>query len=156
MQWIFGAFLVVSVIHMAEEYFFPGGFMEMMKLLNPRFAPFVTVPMAIIINGMQLLLCVVAIAIGERAVVFGLSIAALLLLNGLVHIAACIRVKGYAPGVISGVLLYLPVSVYAYHRALSSGLLTVHGMLVTFVLGLLYSAVPICYLALASRLSRRH
>ncbi len=155
MQWVFVAFLVVSMMHMVEEYFYPGGFMEAMKRFNPRFAPFVTVRMAIIINGLQLLLCVTAIIIGERVILFSLSIAALLLLNCLVHLAACFWKKGYAPGVISGVLLYLPVSLYAYFRALNSGVLSVNGMIVTLVLGLLYSAVPITYLALASRLSRK-
>ncbi len=156
MQWIFVALLIASMIHMVEEYFYPGGFMEMMKRFRPSFAPFVTVPMAIIINGLQLLLCVAAIVIGERVILFSLSIAALLLINSLAHIAACFWKKGYAPGVISGVLLYLPISLYAYYRALNAGLLTTDGVIVTFVLGLLYSAVPISYLALASRRLSKH
>jgi len=110
---IFSAFLAVSIFHMGEEYFYPGGFMDVMKRLNPRFAPLVTAPMAIVINGLQLSLCVVAIVVGEKVLVFSMSVAGLLFINGLMHIIGCIRVKGYAPGVITGALLYVPLSVYA-------------------------------------------
>jgi hypothetical protein len=57
MEWIFGAFLIASVLHMGEEYFYPGGFMDIMKRINPKFAPLVTAPIPVIINGLQLLLC---------------------------------------------------------------------------------------------------
>ena len=150
MEWIFIAFLVVSMIHMGEEYFYPGGFMDVMKRLSPKFAPLVTVPMAVIINGLQLLLCFVAIATGKSALAFSMSVAALLFINGLMHIIGCVRVKGYAPGVISGVALYIPLSAYAYYLSISSGQLTLNGVIVTAVLGLLYQAVPIGYFVLAS------
>lgn len=154
MDWIFGAFLVVSMIHMGEEYFYPGGFMRVMKRFNPKFAPLVTVPMAVIINGLQLLLCVVAIAVGTNVLAFSMSVAALLFINGLMHIIGCVRVKGYAPGVITGVLLYMPLSVYAYYLFASSGQLTLNEAIFTGVLGLLYQAVSISYLVLANAMRR--
>ena len=152
MNWVFSAFLAASLIHMGEEYFYPGGFMDVMKRLNPRFAPLVTVPLAVAINGLQLVLCLVAIAVGKNALVFSMSVAGLLFFNGLIHIMGCVRVRGYAPGVISGVLLYLPLAGYAYYLTISSGQLTLAGVIVTGVLGLLYQAVPIGYLAVASAL----
>lgn len=154
MEWIFIAFLVVSMIHMGEEYFYPGGFMDVMKRLSPRFAPLVTAPMAVIINGLQLLLCFVAIATGKNELAFSMSVAPLLFINSLMHIMACARVKGYAPGVITGVLLYMPLSVYAYYLSISSGQLTLKGVIVSGVLGLLWQAVPISYFVLASAIRR--
>jgi hypothetical protein len=154
MEWIFSAFLIVSMIHMGEEYFYPGGFMEVMKRFNPKFAPLVTVPMAVIINGLQLLLCVIAIVVGKNALTFSMSVAGLLFINSLMHIMGCVRVKGYAPGVITGVLLYMPLSVYAYYFFISSSQLTMNGVIVTGVLGLLYQAVPISYFVLASSIRR--
>ena len=148
MEWVFVAFLVVSVIHMGEEYFYPGGFMDVMKRLNPRFAPLVTMPMAVIVNGLQLLLCIVAIAIGENALAFSMSVAGLLFINSLTHITGCIRVKGYVPGVITGVLLYMPFSVYAYYLFITSGQLTLNEAILTGALGFLYQAVPISYFVL--------
>lgn len=154
MAWVFGAFLAASMIHMGEEYLYPGGFMDLMKRLNPRFAPLVTAPMAVIINGLQLLLCVVAIAVGEDDLAFSMSVAGLLFINGLVHILGCIRTKGYAPGVITGALLYVPLSSYAYYVFVSSGQLAPRGVIVTSLLGLLYQAVPVGYLVLTSAVRR--
>jgi hypothetical protein len=150
MEWVFIAFFAASMIHMGEEYFYPGGFIDVMKRLNPRFAPLVTARMAVVINGLQLLLCLVAMAIGKKALAFSMSVAALLFVNGSVHIGGCVRVKGYVPGVITGTLLYIPLSVYAYYLTLSSGQLTRNGLIVTAVLGLMYQAVPAGYLVVAS------
>jgi len=83
-----------------------------------------------------------------------MSVAALLFINGLMHILGCVRVKGYAPGVISGVLLYMPLSLYAYYLSIRSGQLTTNGVIFTAVLGLLYQAVPISYFLLASATRR--
>ena len=138
----------------AEKYFYPGGFMDVMRRLNPGFAPLVTVPMAIGVNGLQVLLCLTAVAVGKAVPLLSLSVAGLLFFNGLIHVAGCIRIRGYAPGVITGLLLYLPLSGVAYHLSLSSGLLTWTGVIVTGVLGLVYQAIPIVYLALASTLRR--
>ncbi len=154
MDWIFGGFLAASVIHMAEEYFYPGGFMQMMKRLNPGFAPFITVPMAVVVNGLQVVLCVLAVMVGIRAPVFSMSVAGLVFINGLVHIGASLRVRGYAPGVLSGALLYIPLAAYAYAVFISAGQLAWGQVLWTAALGLLYQAVPIAYLAVAKRLLR--
>jgi len=151
---IFFAFLLVSMLHMGEEYFYPGGFMDVMKRLNPKFAQLVTVPMAVIINDLQLLLCIIAIVVGENGIVFSMSVAGLLFTNGLMHIMGCVKAKGYAPGVITGVLLYIPVSVYAYLLSIHLGLLTLNELIVTGVLGLLYQAVPIGYLVSARVMKR--
>ena len=150
MDWIFGGFLAASILYMCEEYFYPGGFMDVIKRLNPRFARFVTVRMAIIFNGLQLALCVFAIVIGNKLPVFSMSIAGLLFINALVHIGACVRTKGYAPGVMTGVFLYLPLSIFAYALFIGSGRLTPGDIILTGVLGLLYQALPIGYMAVAS------
>lgn len=154
MKWIFIAFLAASMIHMGEEYFYPGGFMDVMKQVNPKFAPLVTARMAVVINGLQLLLCLAAIAVGENAPAFSMSVAALLFINGLVHIVGCFRVNRYVPGAITGTLIYIPLSVYAYYLTLSSGQLTRNGLIVTAVLGLLCQAVPIGYFVMASAIRR--
>jgi hypothetical protein len=154
MDWIFSAFLAVSLAHMGEEYIYPGGFVDLMRRLDPRSAPQVTVRFAVIINGLQLLLCALAIAVGRDNLAFSLSVAGLLLINGALHIMGCIRVKGYAPGVITGGLLYLPLSVYAYYHFWGSGQLTLREGIASGLLGALYQAVPISYLALSTVVRR--
>lgn len=149
MEWAFGAFLIASLLHMGEEYIYPGGFMDLMKRLNPRFAPLITVEFAVIINGLQILLCLIALMVGRDLLAFSLSVAGLLFINGLIHIIASIRLKGYAPGAITGLVLYLPLSVYAYYFFGHAGQLTVREGITSGLLGLLYQAVPIGYLALS-------
>jgi hypothetical protein len=121
-----------------------------MKRLNPGSAPRVTTGLAVIINGLQLLLCIIGIAVNENNLVFSMSIAGLLFLNSLMHILGSIRFKGYAPGLITSVLLYLPLSLYAYSVFWNSGQLTLLECIATVALGMLYQAIPIGYLALSS------
>ncbi len=154
MDWVFSAFLAVSLVHMGEEYIYPGGFIDLMKRLNPRFAPLITVRFAVIINALQILLCIVALAVGRNNLAFSLSVAGLLFFNGLIHLVGSIRVKGYAPGVITGVVLYLPLSLCAYYLFWSAGQLTLFEGIASGLLGMLYQAVPISYLALASAVRR--
>ncbi len=149
MPLIFPSFFFASILHMLEEYFYPGGFMDLMQRMNPRFAPLVTARMAVVFNGLQLVLCLVAILVWRIAFIFAMSIAGLLFINGLVHLGTCLRIRGYAPGVVTGALLYLPLSAYAYALALRSGQLTPGGVALTLLLGLLYQALPISYLVLA-------
>jgi hypothetical protein len=153
-EWVFAGFLIASIVHITEEYVYPGGFPTVMKRTAPRFAPLITTRFAVIINGLQLILCVVAIIVGQRNLVFSLSVAGLLMVNGLAHIGASIRRRGYAPGVLSGLVLYLPLSLYAYASFITAGQLTASEVLVTGVLGTLYQAVPLSYLAVASAVKR--
>ena len=155
MTWLFTGLLIASMLHMVEEYFFPGGFMVVMKRMNPAFAPFVNVPMAIVINCLQLLLCIVVIFVGVSSLAFSLSAAALLFINGLMHIGGAIRLKGYAPGVITGSVIYIPLSVYTFYYFAASGQLNTDDAVTAGVLGILYQIVPLAYF-LAMKLLARH
>ncbi len=139
---------------MAEEYVFPGGFTTFMKRVNPRIAPAVTTPAVVIINGLQIALCILVILVGRNNLTFSTSPAGLLFLNSLVHIGGCIRVKGYAPGVITGTLLYLPLSLYAYYFFGSTGQISFLEGIMSFGLGILYQVIPFAYFALSSVLKR--
>jgi len=154
MNWIFYTFIAAGMLHVLEEYFYPGGFPNFMKRMSPAFAPFVTTSFAIIINGLFLLLCVLAAVIGKSALVFSLSIASLLFTNGLVHMLGSMRAIRYAPGLITGILLYIPLGITAYSLFLNSDELSINQGIVSFLLGLAYQVVPIGYLGLASLLRR--
>jgi len=154
MNWIFWAFVGAAVIHIVEEYYYPGGFPDFMKRFNPGFAPSITGTFAVMINALFLLLCLAGAIIATRNLIFSLSVASLLFFNGLTHIMATVLSKRYAPGVISGVLRYLPLSLYAYDLFVSSGQLTLVGGIVSGLLGVLYQIVPVSYL-IVSTLTKR-
>ena len=149
MSWIYYGFLPAAILHVLEEFVYPGGFMALIKKMAPPFAPFVTQTFAIVINGLFLLLCVMAALIGRSAPVFVLSIAALLGINGMTHTLGAIRAGCYAPGLLSGVLLYLPLAVLAYYQSIGSGQLSVEQGVGSFILGAAYQVVPMGYLGLA-------
>jgi hypothetical protein len=149
MTWIFAGFLIASMLHMVEEFFFPGGFMTVMKRMSPTFAPFINVRSAIVINGLQLLLCITVLFVGVNNLAFSLSAAALLFINGLMHLGGAVRLKGYAPGVITGSILYIPLSVYSFYYFAASGQLNTGDAATACLLGILYQLVPLsCFLAM--------
>jgi len=150
MNWIFPACLLAALLHILEEYVYPGGFPDFMKRMAPRFASFITARFAVMINGGFLLLCLFAAVLGRSAPVFSLSVAALLFVNGLTHFLASLRTRGYAPGVITGVLLYMPLGVMAFSLFLRAGELSPGQMILSILIGVAYQAVPLLVLASSS------
>jgi hypothetical protein len=149
MQWIFIIFLVVSLVHMGEEFFYPGGFLAQMRKFNPRFAPHITGKKAFVINALQLVLACIALIVGTNYLPFSLSIAGLILINSLVHIGAAIRLRGYAPGLISSLVLYIPASVFAYFWFIKSGAIGASGVIFSLVLGILYQLIAVATILLS-------
>ena len=154
MNWIFQAFVGAAVLHVLEEYLYPGGFPDFMKKSSPVFVPFVTTTFAILINGLFLVLCILGALFGASLPVFGLSIGSLLIFNGLTHLGGSLRARRYAPGMISGLLLYIPLGIAAYILFLRSSQLSVLEALLSVFLGIVYQIVPIGYLELASLMRR--
>ena len=150
MNWIYWTFLGAAILHILEEYVFPGGFMTFMQQSVPRFAPQITTHFSILINGLFLSLCILAVIIGSDQPVFGLSIAWLLLFNGLIHIASSWRSRAYTPGSISSLVLYIPLSIIGFVLIIAHGAVDFGGVLAAILLGIFYQLVPVGYLALAS------
>ena len=151
MGWIYWSIVGAAILHVAEEYFIPGGFMDFMKRFNPRFAPHIPTPFAVVFNGLFILLCILGVALREKSPVFSLSVAGLLGFNALIHMGAAIRTRGYAPGLMSSLLLYLPISIASYIISVGSGVVTTPQAVSSFLLGGIYNALPIATLALLSR-----
>ena len=155
MNIIFWAFVVAACIHVVEEYFFPGGFLETVKRFNPRIAPFATVRFTVLINGLFLVLCLVGAIVARQNLIFSLSIAGLLLVNALTHLGGTIKMKRYVPGVVTSLLLYLPLSLYAYYSFGMARQITLAEGAITIIIGALYQAIPMGYLAAAGILKSR-
>jgi hypothetical protein len=105
---------ISSILHVAEEYFYPGGFLEFGIKNVPKLKQRITVKMAVIVNGLFLLLCGAGVLLAEDYPKFALSIAGLVLVNGLIHIFSSIFIRSYSPGLITSILLYVPVSIYIF------------------------------------------
>ena len=107
---IFWIILLVSMVHVFEEYF--GGFVKMMQEYGPMEG--MTKNLFLTVNAVFILLCALAAIINVSVPIYSLSIVALIFINSFIHIGAAIRVRGYAPGIITAVLLYMPISAYTY------------------------------------------
>jgi hypothetical protein len=103
-------------IHVAEEWF--GGFPAWV-------ARIVSSPMPgaafLIINGIAFLLMVIGVRAAVRNEASGwiaVTIATIALVNTASHIGGAILTQGYAPGVVSAVVLYVPLGALTMIRAL--------------------------------------
>jgi hypothetical protein len=151
MRSIFWIFFLASLVHLGEEYFFPGGFMQFMRRFNPRWAAAVNVPFAVIVNSAFLVLVLAGAWLGESALLFSLSIAALLFINGMIHLAGAIITRHYVPGLISSLLLFIPLSTTAFIQYLCTGLIDLSQIALAFLIGLLYQLIPPILMAAGSR-----
>jgi hypothetical protein len=148
-DWVFIALVGAAMIHIFEEYVFPGGFADALKNLLPKSAHLFTSGFHWVVNGLFLLLCIGSALIGRSQLVLSMSIFSLVFVNAVLHIRGSILKKGYYPGVISAVFLYIPLAVYAYPGFLGNGQLNWLEGLMSGLLGVLFMGVLMCYVLLS-------
>lgn len=122
-SWVSWAPLGAASLHIVEEFFLPGGFAEWDRRNRPDYARTITRRLHIIVNALLLLLCLQVATLGFTAagVATWLGLMALLASNGLWHLVGAIRTRSYSPGMVTGLLLYLPLAIYGYAGFLRSG-----------------------------------
>jgi ABC-type multidrug transport system permease subunit len=154
---VFWLIVGAAVIHVFEEYF--TGFMDWMKNYSPKgfmdlkkFSPKGTKLFFIIVNSLFIVLCVLAAIVNQAIPFFSLSIAFLLIINALLHVSGAIRVRSYAPGVVSAVILYIPLSFYTYYLYYEAGLLALTDFTLSVVLALVWQIVPIALILISIRI----
>jgi len=148
------ALLGAAILHVFEEYGYPGGFSQYLKRRVPALAEYVTPGFSITINVLLLFTCVAATT-PLTTPILKLAVAALLGINALMHIAGTIQTKRYVPGVITAVLLYLPLSVTAFTAAVHASSTPVVTALQAIAAGVALQLVPILTLVIAAAVDRR-
>lgn len=97
-------------------------------------------------NAAVLFTAIAAAAVNWQCVSFGLIIAALMLVNGIFfHIIPTIRYKRISPGVITAVILFLPLGSASYYCAYLDGVLTWTNGIFSVILGWLLMASPFIF-----------
>ena len=158
---VFWLVVAAAVVHVLEEYF--KGFIDWMKNYSPKgfidwtksSSPKDITLLFIIVNSLFIILCVLAAIVNKAIPFFSLSVAGLLFINALIHISATIRFRRYAPGTVSSILLYVPLSFYAYYLYAEAGLLTLTDFTPSVILALVWQALPIGYQVIRMRLKTR-
>lgn len=137
---------VAALLHIVEEFAFPGGFSAWYRSYKPAIASSFTTRFAVWINVALLALCAnVALAVGTRVgVAAWLAVSALLFSNAVFHLIGAWHTKRYSPGVITGTLLYVPLSIYGYVHFVTTGRASTGTAVVSFLIGASYH--PLAYL----------
>ncbi|HVA56088.1 MAG TPA: HXXEE domain-containing protein [Gammaproteobacteria bacterium] len=132
---------ICVLLHIFEEFAWPGGFLAWHRGYQPRFATSITPRFAVVGNALLLMATLVLGLMGptwSRGLSLWLTLVALLAGNATFHIAGALRMRRYSPGIVTGVLLYLPLCVWGFMYFLANNEATFQFALVSFVVGASY------------------
>jgi hypothetical protein len=121
-DWFPWTLLVAATLHICEEFVWPGGFMQWYRKYRADGSG-VTARFLIIVNAVLLIVCCNIGFLGrkEAGINYWLGIAALLFSNACWHVWASYKSRSYSPGVVTGVLIYMPLAMYGYIYLVRSG-----------------------------------
>lgn len=132
---------IASVLHLFEEFVYPGGFLRWVRLffpsakltgadavvINALFVSFVAMPLVSDVSGTPIL---------------AISIPAILIINAFLHAGGTIATRRYSPGVVTGVLLYWPIGGYAVFSMARDWNLPAGTVAKGLLLGVCWHSVP--------------
>ncbi len=132
-------------LHVAEEYMFDwkGWAVNVLKL------PVDWVHFAIV-NGVVIVLGISCSSVAWSCPAYALGLPALMLINAtFFHVLPFLVTKGrFSPGLGTAVLLFYPISLWAFYGACRDGILTIPVLALSFIIGALLMASPIVMLKL--------
>lgn len=157
-QAIFTALLVIYLLHQIEEHLWPGGFRQYANahvFTSGRDDWPVDAGGVALINIGYVWLPVAAAALFPEALRWvGLSWIGLTLVNAVTHIVTSIRFRGYNPGVVTAVLLFMPFTIWALMHETARGLLSGAEIGLIMLLGVLLH-IPVAALFVVPYLRKR-
>jgi hypothetical protein len=135
-DWLPWTLLIAAILHICEEFVWPGGFVDWYRRYRADGSG-VTTRFLIIVNGVLLVVCCNIGFLGrkEAGTDYWLLIAALLCSNGCWHLWASYKSRAYSPGVISGVLIYVPLAIYGYIHFIQSGVASLETAMIAGIAG---------------------
>src|SRR5262249_22906746 len=116
------------------------GFAAWDRQYRPGIRSSITPRFHLIINGLLLVLCFDVGELGPRpiGVALWLTVMALMCTNAGWHVLGAAKTRTYSPGMVTGVLLYVPLAVYGYVVFLASGEASPMTAIVAFAVGASY------------------
>lgn len=116
---------ITACLHIVEEFVWPGGFADWYRGFDPRAAASITTRFLVIMNVILLALCLAAPLFGaKQGIQFWLSASAVCAGNAMWHCHAVWKTRRYSPGVVTGVLLYIPLATWGFAMFSMNGLAT--------------------------------
>lgn len=120
-QWLPWAPLAAALAHICEEFVWPGGFTSWYRRYRGSSVQSITPRFLAIVNATLLAVCVdAAFATGTPfGVAYWIAVSAILASNGAWHLWAAIKERAYSPGMVTGLIFYLPLAIYGCIHFLS-------------------------------------
>jgi hypothetical protein len=144
--WLWVAIAAYGV-HILEEFMF-----DWKNWANHVLKLPVTWPDFYVTNSLVIVLGVVAAEIGWRIPALALVFPALMIINGVCfHIVPFVTTGKFSPGLISAVVLFLPLGGWLFYGASEDGVLTPAVAITALLLGALLMACPIVMLKMKDK-----
>jgi len=142
--------LIAASLHVFEEFVYPGGFRAWYASYRPEIASSLSARYLVLINAIMLVVCALIALAGPspNGAANWFVMTSILFWNAVFHVRAVIRTRSYSPGVVSAVLLYVPLAVFGSFRLVES-------KLVPWTIALLCFGIGSCYQAFSLRNHRR-
>lgn len=137
--WILSA---AYALHIMEEFC-----LDWKDWANTQLHLPVTWPHFYVVNAVVVVLGISVGMVGWRCPEFSLMFSALMLINAVFfHILPTVLQRTFSPGVITAVLLFLPLALWAYYGAWQDGVLTGRIVWISLLGGALLMASPIVFI----------
>jgi Protein of unknown function with HXXEE motif len=129
------------LLHMFEEFVWPGGFAEWYRWYRPERSSSVTTGFLVRINALLVVMALIPGVMGFRqyGVAFWLVVASIAAANGAFHLWATLKTRRYSPGVITGCLVYFPLAAFGFFYFWREGLASVALLVQAAVIGPAYN-----------------
>ena len=110
------------IMHNIEEFVFPGGFIDWYKRYKPEIKESINPRILTITNILLVLGALNPVLNGENivGVVSWLAFASIAGMNIFYHLKGTFLTREYSPGLITSIILYLPLTFYGYYYFLST------------------------------------
>ena len=117
---------IAGMLHVTEEFLFPGGFIEWYRELMPPKTKGRGPAFLVWINTLMMWFIALALYYGNTSTgaSIALAVASALAINGIFHIYGLLKLRKYSPGVVTGTFLYLPLIVIGAYCFWQSRLVT--------------------------------
>jgi len=116
--------LFASLLHVGEEFVWPGGFLAWHRRYRPELSRSITARNAIVLNAVLIAACIVLAGWGSMmssGLSLWLVITSILAVNAVFHFLGMIRLRSYSPGVVIGVLVSVPLCLWGFQHVLGNG-----------------------------------
>ncbi|MFT3679403.1 MAG: HXXEE domain-containing protein [Ferruginibacter sp.] len=135
-----------AMLHVTEEFLCPGGFAEWYaRLVPPKTIKKSNAGFLVWIN--TFMMCAIAFAAyfgdTKQGHAIWYDVASILVANACFHIWGVFKLKAYSPGIVTAVILYIPIFVLGSIQLVGSGVLPWYRAMLSICLGIGFHAFSI-------------